>query len=844
DLLPLLENDPSYAHFLLDGQLAVVDDYLAVRPEQRDRLERLVGSGRLAVGPWYTLPDEFCVSGETLVRNLQLGMERAVSLGGAMPVGYLPDMFGHVAQMPQLLRLAGFDRAVVWRGVPLAIDRTAFWWSSPDGSTVLAEYLWHGYGNGSSVPDDAKALVERIRGLIDSIGEARAGDLLFMNGTDHERPQPWLGRVVAEANDIATDLDIRITSLAEALAASTPPPDLPRWTGELRSGARANLLMGVMSNRVDVKQAAAAAERALERVAEPLCALWMPTWPGSLLADAWREVIRNAAHDSSCACSIDDVCDAVLSRYRGARHTANALTRRALRALAATLDAPGLIIVNPTARTRGGVVEIELPGEGPAGDTQLLSSRPALLEDRVMDHDEARRWLSSWRSQEIAPGTYVLHADVSVEGDSEVISLALHADAELRSNLLVPAIRAEVEALLGAGGRLHLRIDQPPRRRVLCRIDDVPGYGWTRWDPAPMVVDPVRADGDTLSNGLVTVHVAGSSFTLDGVADLGRLVESGDLGDTYNYCPPDHDTVVSEPERMTRSTVEAGPARGRIVVHASYAWPERADGDGRRVGASITEVVTVVELRAGEPFVRVNHRWDNNSRDHRVRATFALEAPVEVSHAECAFGVVTRSLTAEGGATEQPLATYPSRRFVRAGAVTVVHDGLLEYEVADDTLALTLVRSTGMLSRVDVPTRPLPAGPPIAVEGAQVQGPISLTYAVSVDPTIDPYAMADEVLIPLMTARAPGGGSISASSGRGLVVEGAEVSAVQRDGHSLVVRMFNPTAEPVLARIAGRTGWIVDLRGRPLAPFEERVALGPCQIATLRLAPRPREQRP
>ena len=113
-----MEADPSYARFLLDGQLAVVDDYLAVRPEAEARLRRLVGSGRVAVGPWYTLPDEFLVGGETLVRNLQLGLRRADHFGGAMPVGYLPDMFGHVAQMPQILAGFGFEHAVVWRGVP------------------------------------------------------------------------------------------------------------------------------------------------------------------------------------------------------------------------------------------------------------------------------------------------------------------------------------------------------------------------------------------------------------------------------------------------------------------------------------------------------------------------------------------------------------------------------------------------------------------------------------------------------------------------------------------------------------------------------------------------------
>ena len=145
DLLPRLDADPSYAHFLLDGQMAVVDDYLAVRPGAEPVLRRLAVSGRLAMGPWYILMDEFLVSGETMIRNLQLGLDRAAAFGGAMEVGYLPDMFGHVAQMPQLLRQFGFAHTVVWRGVPEHMETSAFWWESPDGSVVRAQYLPDGY---------------------------------------------------------------------------------------------------------------------------------------------------------------------------------------------------------------------------------------------------------------------------------------------------------------------------------------------------------------------------------------------------------------------------------------------------------------------------------------------------------------------------------------------------------------------------------------------------------------------------------------------------------------------------------------------------------------------------
>ena len=243
-LLDLLEGDPSFAEFLLDGQVAIIDDYLAIRPEHEQRLRSLAAAGRLTVGPWYILMDEFLVSGETIVRDLQAGIRRGAAFGGVMEVGYLPDMFGHVAQMPQILREAGFEHAVVWRGVPSAVDTTAFWWDAPDGSRVRAEYLVAGYGNGAAIPDDAKALVRRLHAHVEEMGPflQPGAPLLFMNGTDHQRPQPWLGRVVAEVNDLQDDYHLSITSLPEYL--STAPTDgLPVWQGELRSGVRSNLLV-------------------------------------------------------------------------------------------------------------------------------------------------------------------------------------------------------------------------------------------------------------------------------------------------------------------------------------------------------------------------------------------------------------------------------------------------------------------------------------------------------------------------------------------------------------------------------------------------------------------------
>ena len=199
-LLERMAADPRL-RFTLDGQAATVDDYLEIRPAAEPLIRRLIAERRLAIGPWQILLDEFLVSGETIVRNLELGWRRAEDLGGAMRVGYLPDMFGHVAQMPQLLRRAGIERAVVWRGVPSVIDRHTFTWLSPDGSWVETEYLVGGYGNGAYLFDVPSLLAPRLVGYrVDQASFYGERSLLAMYGTDHAVPTPELADLVERVN--------------------------------------------------------------------------------------------------------------------------------------------------------------------------------------------------------------------------------------------------------------------------------------------------------------------------------------------------------------------------------------------------------------------------------------------------------------------------------------------------------------------------------------------------------------------------------------------------------------------------------------------------------------------
>ncbi|HVN52124.1 MAG TPA: hypothetical protein VMT43_11850 [Acidimicrobiales bacterium] len=869
DLLPRLDADPSYRHFLLDGQMAVVDDYLAVRPDAEPVLRRLAVAGRLAMGPWYILMDEFLVSGETIIRDLQLGLDRAASFGGAMEVGYLPDMFGHIAQMPQLLAQFGFGHAVVWRGVPAHMRTPAFWWRAPDGSTVRAQYLPDGYGNGATLPDNGKELVAQIERFEHTYGplagDESSGPLLWMNGTDHQMPRPWLGRVVDEADEAQDHYEISVGTLAGYLAAA-PTKGLDEVDGELRSGAHANLLMGVASNRVDVHQASAWAERALERLAEPLSALWLPAdrWPAALLDEAWLHVIRNSAHDSVCACSVDAVGEAVMHRYGEAHQIAEGLTERAVAALGRRVGGELPVAVNPTSRTRSGLIELTVAGNDPVPGTQLVREFPG---ERVLD--------GLTRTQLVAAMLGVLGAaedvvDGQVElRDDGTLELRLRRDPLRAGQLWSGTARATVTDLAATDPEAPARliVERPAGRRVVVRVHDVPGFGWARVDAAAEGARrsgdagrEVAATGVVLDNGLVRVEVdpADGTWSLDGRPGFGRLVDGGDEGDTYNWCPPENDLQVDRPDAVAVEVVEAGPLRGALVVHSTFTWPERVV-DGRRSGKRRVEVETRLELHAGERLVRVTTELDNPSRDHRLRVWFPLPEPATESRAECAFAEVTRGLAAEGGPHEPPLPTYPSRRFVRAGGLTVVHEGLLEYELVDlapgddgveraRALALTLLRATGVISRGPMATRPLPAGPGTPVEAPQMIGPIRVRYGVQVGGA-DPYALVDDAFVPLLLADpakirgmadAEPTGDARADRGSALVVRGAEVSAVRRPagrpGNGLEVRVWNAGDEPRDLEIPGRTGWLTDLRGAPVEPFDGRARLGPWRIATVVLS--------
>jgi Glycosyl hydrolases family 38 N-terminal domain/Alpha mannosidase middle domain len=664
-LIELADSDPPLAHFHLDGQSAMIDDYLAVRPERQADIERLAREGRISVGPWFTQMDEFLTSGESMIRNLEWGTARARELGTEpVPAGYLPDQFGHIGQMPQILANAGFDKAVVWRGVPSAIDKTAFWWESPDGSRVLVEYLVFGYGFGGWLyqAENAMELAGYVNKAIEMLAPVSARDrLLVPVGGDHSVPAAKLTPLLNEFNQTAVT-PAEISSLAAYLD-GPPPQGIPTWRGELRSAARTHILPGVYSARMHQKQARGRIEAFLERVAEPLASL-VPgfEWPGKQLRDAWRLLLWNGAHDSVCGCSVDEVARAVDARHERALSIALGITDDAMQALASRMAKPGLVHFNPSSRERHGI----------------------------------------------------------------------------------------------------------------------PPLGWSvRTDHAPLMRRSVELsveDGQVLCGG----------FRL-------RLVDEGDIGDLYNFCPSHAapPTSASSYERHEHHVV-AGFDRMRVELGAQEI------GDG---------------------CIHVGVGVENRGVDRRLRLHIGLKEPASGSIALSPFEVVERPIRSEGG-TENPSPTWPARGAVSAGGITAIQSGVFEYEVLPDSeeLAITLLRCVGTISRPEIATRGWAAGPDIATPAAQMPGhhyvSICLKRGVSPERLSSEW---EDITLPGGMAAAPGGGDLP-DTGSLLQVEGAELSSVRKVDGRVEVRIWNPSKETREARVAGRS-----------------IRLGPARIETIRL---------
>ncbi|MGH7925556.1 MAG: glycoside hydrolase family 38 C-terminal domain-containing protein [Candidatus Binatus sp.] len=765
-MIPLVERGtiPSF-HF--DGQTIVLDDYLEMRPQAEPRLRNLIRAGKIQVGPWYVLADSFLVSGESLIRNLEIGMAIARRFGRPLDVGYLPDQFGHIAQMPQLLASFGFTTAVLWRGVGADVNRNRFTWEALDGSSVLTVYLPNGYSNGANLPlESVDSFVARAEQIARRERDFAAGTpILVMNGTDHTEPDARLCERINEAREISAmtfetgTLENYVRRLADL-----PLDGTPRHRGELRSPLRSHLLPGVTSARTWIKQRDFENCRTLERYADPLAALANALGRGAgvdaFLEMAWRTEIQNHPHDSICGCSVDQVHIDMRYRFDQAAMLAETAVRRAAAACINTrnVDASEIAVFNPSLARRAlvrGDAEVADPDGRYAVETadgrRIAVALDVTRERRALDSDMPAaefKSIVSGLSQPAVFGRTVNRFEIAATPDGRP-QVNLFMSRAAFSHLDLEEFRRAIRTRIPDSGTVRIHATSAARCAVSFVADDLVQTGFSfyrlvRDDSAAFPANP--GTSTCIENEFFRLTPTPRGLE---IRDLARntamelyFEDDGDRGDEYNFDPVGDSTSIANPASISASVIDDGTVRKRIKLLMTFEVPAAltADRSARSEDCERLEVALIATLHAGLARVDFIAEVNNRARDHRLRA--ALRTPIVAADAvhDTSFGVLRRPLApTEPRGTEDIYPTVPHRTFTAVeGAefsAAIASRGILEVEARPDragtTILLTLLRCVGWLSRSDLATRRGGAGPELKTPDAQELGEHRFEFAVA-----------------------------------------------------------------------------------------------------------------
>lgn len=782
----LLDTPVSGMSFLLDGQTVVLEDYLEVRPDRASEISSALRERRLEAGPWYVLPDELMPGGEALVRNLLAGKRMLRALrADAPPVLYCPDSFGHPATLPDIAR--GFDKSVVvlWRGFggSTAPKSSSVWWRSPSGTRVIVQHLTRsGYELGANLPlrtDESKARWKELR---NELNERRgSGPALLLNGADHHARQREPAAALRTLVEVAKPDHVVPSTLAAFAADVVKGAEKARLReieGELRdSYGYTWTLQGTLGSRTPQKRQYALVERMLVRDVEPWLALASMQTKSSrrhLAHAAWKPLLLCQPHDTLCGCSIDAVARAMEARLESASVQGAGLREDAV------LDLLGydrevarasqdkwrakFIVRNPSPRMRTGVAIVELA-------TKLADV--AVGPGSAPDSSERPR---PWLVPSEMPGAQLLAA---YEGYERTEAPRAYPDND-------------------AVGRMLLAI----------WVNDAPAYGVSAI-PLDIVASGhvthhmVTTKKNAMTNGAVTLSWTSNgrvAFKHHGlkrtVRNLFEWESREDVGDLYT---PSIGKKKLQPKLVSAKLIHRGPMRGVV----EQVW--RLAHKGQQMLLTVHLIID-----AGSELLRIVVLGDNQASDHRLRLVVNTGIKGRV-FADAAFGVLERvplKVAARDEKMEKVVPTAPLHRYVSLfdskNGATIISDGLPEYEVMRDQIAVTLLRSVGELSRNDIPERPGHAGWPAATPEAQNTGPFEaelglMLHGARTPETIDAIERAaDDVLHPLTGETLRSAVAVPSSVG-GIALEGIglALSSIKENEDSgwIVLRCVNLTDE-------------------------------------------------
>ena len=665
-------------YYYLDGQLSILDDYLKVYPNQETKIKELVEGNKLFIGPWYTQMDEFVVAGESVVKNLQIGIDMSKRLGGHTALGYLPDSFGQGKDMPKIYNGFGIEDAVFWRGMPNEVTKSReFYWTAEDGSKVLTINIRNGYYAGVALVEGE---IYQKKAILDIVSEDSATtNITLPVGGDQRAVDRNLKAIIEEANkEFAEEYQIEESNYPHIFnLLKKEATDLPTVQGEFMSGSVSKIHRSIYSSRYDLKKINDTIENRLIFQLEPLMLmaddLGIP-FKRELMDYTWKLILKNHAHDSIGGCNTDKTNEMIMARYKEADQLSYSTVDYLVRKIAESIEGiqeNDLVLFNtlPYRRTEPYTLEVSTKKTTiKLFDDQRQEIPFQLISTEKVYAGEVRRSESDYDEAKY----YYIH---KISFINELPALSYQ----------IVSVEEQDES---ATQEKPVALEETMIENAAYKI--------------------------TFSNGQFSILAKEQGITYKNCL---HVEESGDEGDTYDYSPAYFDSIHHLFFETAEVAIQSGKFLSTMSVTGSWFVPK--DLAARKAQKVDTEIEYTLTLSLKNDSKRVDMKLsvNNQALDHRMRLVVKTPVKSQVSYADTLFGIVERNNNdphihdwRELGWKEEPTEIYPMIHYANTHDLetswTVMSKGIKEYQVIDSDMYITLFRGVGFLGRPELLRRP------------------------------------------------------------------------------------------------------------------------------------------
>ncbi|MGF6953552.1 mannosylglycerate hydrolase [Neobacillus sp. B4I6] len=708
EILEMLETNPDYPYYVLDGQTSILEDYFAVKPQNRERVKKLVQAGKLIIGPWYTQTDEMVVGGESIVRNLLYGLKDSEEFGSPMKIGYLPDSFGQSSQMPQILNGFDIQYSIFWRGTSErhGTDKTEFYWESDEGSKVLVQLFPLGYAIGKYLPEDEEKLQERIDKYFTVLDRgATTENIILPNGHDQMPIQKNIFTIIEKLERLYPDREFFLSKYENVFAEIEKNQSLPTLQGEFLDGKYMRVHRSIYSTRMDIKAANTRIENKITNILEPLASIAYSLgfeYHHGLIELIWKEIMKNHAHDSIGCCCSDKVHREIMNRFFLAEEKTDQLIEHYKRKITDSID---------TDRT----------------------------EDRLIAFN-----LLPYERNEVVTTTVITKLPFFTleDSDGNTIPFEVLKKEELDPGLIDRQI-------------VHYGNYDPFYQYIVQLKDSIPAMGYKTY----FVVN----EENTMGNSLAARETVETDYYIVSVNPNGTLKiwdkqlekefnnvllleNGGDDGDEYDFSPLQNETLIYSDHAGAKINMAQNDLQAQIDIQLKLEVPGTLENRKTNTIDRFVEVNWNIMIPNHQPVLKVNVEIDNQAKDHRLRALIPTGIASSVSVSDNQFGFIKRDVYDSAmdvwekeNWDERPDSIFPMLSFVglsdQEHGVSVLTNSTREYEIIgknDDTIAITLFRSVGVLGKEEMLRRPgRPSGIKLPTPDSQMQGKLNLDFAIT-----------------------------------------------------------------------------------------------------------------